>query len=87
MDGSTETVRGLSHKHGAVYQLVVETGDWPNAWILVPGGNHGDPFRPEFENFLPEWSKGKMRPVEFYRNETEARARAVRVIEFTPGEE
>jgi len=84
MDGSMESVRGQGSRHGAVYKIVVETGEWPKAWIQVPGGNEGDPFSADFERFVGPWAKGEMRPVEFYRDRKEAEARAVRVIHLTP---
>lgn len=84
MDGSTETIRGQGAHHGAVFKIVVETGDWPRAWIQVPGGNDGDPFNPEYTRYVNEWAKGEMRPVEYYKNLDEAKAAAVQVIELRP---
>ncbi len=85
MDGSSETVRGQSGGHGAVYKAVIATGDWPEAWMQVPGGNEGDPFAKDFGRFVNDWAAGKMRKVEFYRNREEALQKAVRVIHLQPG--
>jgi penicillin amidase len=84
MNGSTETVRGLGGNHGAVYKAVIVTGDWPEAWMQVPGGNEGDPFSPDYERFVGDWVEGKMRKVEFYHDREEAKAKAARVIFLKP---
>ncbi|MGE0529064.1 MAG: penicillin acylase family protein, partial [Bdellovibrionales bacterium] len=84
MDGSGESIRGQKGQHGAVYKIVVALGEWPRAWIQVPGGNEGDPFSPRFGQDVEAWSRGDMRPAEFYKNLSEARAKAVRVVEFQP---
>jgi penicillin amidase len=84
MDGATESVRGVASGHGAVYKIVVETGDWPKAWISVPGGLNGDPFSADFERGVQEWAHAEMRPAEYYHDVNEARAAAVRVVELRP---
>lgn len=84
MDGSGESVRGNQGWHGAVYKFVIELGEHPNAWISVPGGNNGDPFSPDFERGVVDWSQGVMRKAEFYSNLQEARKHAVKVVEFQP---
>jgi penicillin amidase len=84
VDGGPDTIRGNKGRHGAVYKFVVAHGDWPKAWIQVPGGNEGDPFSREFGRFVEDWAAGKMRPVEFYHNEAEAKSAATRVVELSP---
>lgn len=84
MNGSLDSVRGQGATHGAVYKAVVATGEWPEAWMQVPGGNEGDPFSVEYERYVQDWADGKMRKVEFYRNKEEALAQAERVIRLTP---
>jgi penicillin amidase len=85
MDGSADTIRGQSGMHGAVYKAVIATGEWPEAWFQVPGGNEGDPFSPEYTRFVDDWAAGKMRRVEFYRDREEAISKAERVIHLQPG--
>ncbi|NJL23857.1 MAG: penicillin acylase family protein [Calothrix sp. SM1_5_4] len=83
-DGSGESIRGIKGRHGPVYKSVIALGSPVKAWMQVPGGNEGDPFSPEFERGVNEWSEGAMREVEFYKDLTEARSRAVRIVEFVP---
>jgi penicillin amidase len=84
MSGAGDSVRGNRGWHGAVYKLVVELGPKLRAWIQVPGGNSGDPFSPNYERFVKDWSSGTMREVEFYTNIEDARKRAAKMIRFTP---
>lgn len=84
MAGSGQSIRGNNGTHGPVYKAVFALGEWPRAWMQVPGGNDGDPFSPTFERGVKEWSEGRMREVEFYKNEDEAKAKAARVIELKP---
>jgi penicillin amidase len=84
VDGGPDDIRGNKGRHGAVYKIVVEHGDWPKVWIQVPGGNEGDPFSRDYERFVSEWAEGKMRPVQFFKNLEEAKASAVRIVEFKP---
>ena len=87
VDGSNDTVSAVAKAHGPTYRVVVETGEWPKAWMQVPGGNNGDPFATDFERFVTDWSQGRMRQVEFYRDMEEAKKAAVRIVEFTPSAE
>jgi len=80
MNGGGESIRGNQGGHGAVYKIVVAHGDWPRAWISVPGGNEGDPFSVDYERGVREWADGKMRPVEFYPGLDEAKAKASRIL-------
>lgn len=84
MDGSVESVRGVNAIHGPVYKIVVETGEWPRAWLSVPGGLTGDPFDKHFEDGVREWAAGEMREAQFYRNLEEAKAAAVKVVVLSP---
>lgn len=85
IDGARTSVRGVSHRHGPVYKIVVAMGDKkPEAWIQVPGGNDGDPFSLDYGRFIDEWSKGEMRKVNFYESRDEAKAAAKQWIEFSP---
>ncbi len=84
MDGGNDSIRGNQGNHGAVYKIVVAHGEWPKAWIQVPGGNEGDPFTREYQRHLYEWAEGKMRPAEFYHDVSEAKDKAQRVVVFSP---
>jgi len=84
MNGSGTSVRGNHGYHGPVYKAVFELGENPRAWMQVPGGNNGDPLSREFERFVPEWVKGEMREVEFYRDLEEAKTKAERITVLSP---
>lgn len=84
MAGSADSIRGNQGTHGAVYKIVVALGDWPQAWIQVPGGNEGDPFNQNYGRFAEDWAEGKMRQAEYYRNLEDAKAHAKFVITLSP---
>ncbi|MGZ3722488.1 MAG: penicillin acylase family protein [Bdellovibrionales bacterium] len=86
MNGSAESVNGNRGWHGAVYKFVIELGPNRQAWVQTPGGSNGDPFSPEFERNVVDWSEGKMRKVKLYKDLNEAKAEGLNIFEFSPGE-
>jgi penicillin amidase len=79
MDGSGYAVMANKGTHGPTWKLVVELGTPPRAWAQLPGGVTGNPLDPSYEKFVGPWSKGEMRPVEFWRDPAEAMANAAYV--------
>jgi len=86
MNGAADSVRGQRGWHGAVYKLVVELGPQLRAWIQIPGGNSGDPLSNLYDRFVEDWTQGKMRSVEFFRDREEAKAKSQTWITFRPEE-
>jgi acyl-homoserine lactone acylase PvdQ len=62
----------------------VELGAKPKAWSMVPGGTDGDPFSPAYTRDLREWSKGEMKPVNYWKTWSEAVANAGQVFQLEP---
>jgi penicillin amidase len=63
--GMEHAIFANTGSHGPVWKMVVAVGPRPRAWGVYPGGQSGDPFSPNFENFLSAWAKGEMKELEF----------------------
>ncbi len=84
MDGGYQGLRGNKGRHGAVYKIVVQLGEWPEAWIQIPGGSTGDPFDPDYERHVGDWVEGRMRKAFYFKNIEEGKEQAAKVVVFSP---
>jgi penicillin amidase len=57
--------------HGPVWKLVVAVGSKPKAWSIYPGGQSGDPLSPYYDNFIADWSIGKLKEVNYLMSVTD----------------
>lgn len=79
MDGSAYSIMANRGNHGPTWKLIVEMGPKPRAWSQFPGGVTGNPLDPGYDKFVEPWSRGEMRHVDFWSNESEAMANAAYV--------
>ena len=61
--GERTTVNALSSDHGPSWRMVVQTGKVPQAFGIYPGGQQGNPGSRFYDNFVPDWQQGKLRPI------------------------
>ena len=47
----------------ASLRMAVEVGDWDNARFVLPGGQSGNPFSPNYDDLLPLWRRGEGVPI------------------------
>ncbi len=66
-NGSRDTVnssavtldgRGLVASFGAAFRLIVDTGDWNGARVLIAPGQSGHPASPQYRPHLDAWRRG-----------------------------
>ncbi len=66
-NGSRDTVnssavtlegRGLVASFGAAFRLIVDTGDWDGARVLIAPGQSGHPASPQYRPHLDAWQRG-----------------------------
>lgn len=65
--GSAESVFANKGGHGPTWKMVVTFENTPRAWFMIPGGQSGDPGSKDYDRYLDEWTKGRMRPVQFFK--------------------
>jgi len=64
-------------KSGASFRMVLDVGNWDNAWMTNAPGQSGDPRSPFYSNLLDGWAKDKSFPLLYsrYRIERDAALR------------
>jgi len=64
-------------KSGASFRMVLDVGNWDNAWMTNAPGQSGDPRSPFYANLLEGWAKEKSFPLLYsrYRIERDAAQR------------
>ncbi|WP_185154413.1 penicillin acylase family protein [Fulvivirga sp. M361] len=70
VDGQSKTINSTKPNHGPSQRLVVEMTSPPQAWVVLPGGQSGNPGNPLYENMIPLWRDGEYIKLNFMQNET-----------------
>jgi penicillin amidase len=58
VNGGEEIVNANNGSHGVAMRLVVALGKQPQAWLIYPGGQPGNPGNPYYTQFINAWCKG-----------------------------
>ncbi len=74
--GSRQSPRALSAGHGASWRMVVELGETPRAWGVLPGGASGAPGSPSYDNGVDDWANGRYHELIRWNGVAEATEKA-----------
>ena len=74
--GARNTPRALSAGHGASWRMVVELGERPRAWGVLPGGASGAPASPAYDNGVDDWTNGRYHELTRWADSEEAARKA-----------
>lgn len=58
-DGHNTAPNAVINAHGPSWRMVVELGDKPHAYGVLPGGASGNPAGVNYEGGVEEWSRGR----------------------------
>ncbi len=58
MGGSSNAINAQSKGHGPSQRMVVHLTEPPEAWVVYPGGQSGNPGSPFYSNLLPMYQDG-----------------------------
>ncbi|MEM6397368.1 MAG: penicillin acylase family protein [Bacteroidota bacterium] len=61
--GTGQALNALRGSSGPSWRMVVELGDEPSAWGVIPGGSSGNPASPHYDDALHEWAAGRYYPL------------------------
>ena len=61
-------------KSGASFRMVLDVGNWDNAYMTNAPGQSGDPRSPFYSNLLEGWAKDKSLPLIYSRFKVERNA-------------
>ncbi|WP_028297367.1 penicillin acylase family protein [Olivibacter sitiensis] len=59
-DGSQKTVNAIGKSAGPSWRMVVELGETPRLFCIIPGGSSGNPGSPHYDDQLESWSHGHL---------------------------
>ncbi|MEL6355845.1 MAG: penicillin acylase family protein, partial [Bacteroidota bacterium] len=82
-DGHFSAPNAITGGHGPSWRMVVELGDFPRAWGILPGGPSGNPGSPFFAAGVEEWNKGRYFSLDLWTDEAEARSKAAQTLTFS----
>jgi len=84
-DGIKTSVDANKGHHGAVWKMVVQfEKEGFQGWVNYPGGQTGNPFRPEYTEFLDMWLEEQLRPVKYVKSLKDPRLKKWTQWSFKP---
>jgi len=57
--GGANIVNATGQRNGPSWRMIVELGDVPRAWGIIPGGQSGNPGSPFYDNQVSTWVAGE----------------------------
>ncbi|GAA4796658.1 penicillin acylase family protein [Olivibacter ginsenosidimutans] len=63
--GSPNTINAIGAKSGPSWRMVVQLGEKPRGYGILPGGSSGNPGSPFYSNQLPYWVNGELQELLF----------------------
>ena len=81
--GAKHTVNAMGEKHGPSWKMIVELGENPRAFGIIPGGQSGNPGSKFYDNQLPIWEKGDLKPLLFLKDTTQHKE-MLQVLKISP---
>ncbi len=80
--GAPKTVNAVGSRNGPSWRMIVELGEHPKAYGILPGGASGNPGSPYYDNQLERWQKGELRTLFYPDSEELARKNSVSTLEL-----
>ncbi|RBL90073.1 penicillin acylase family protein [Chitinophaga flava] len=74
--GQQEVPNAVSRNWGPSWRMIVELGDRPRAYGILPGGQSGNAAGRYYDNFVDDWNKGRYYPLTFFMTVQEAEKQA-----------
>ncbi|MBX2921549.1 MAG: penicillin acylase family protein [Chitinophagaceae bacterium] len=57
--GGEHVINATKSKHGPSWRMVVQLGETPEAYVVYPGGQSGNPGSPYYDQFIDKWAAGE----------------------------
>jgi penicillin G amidase len=81
-EGSASTVDAMAKTTGPSWRMIVELGEEVRAYGILPGGQSGNPGSFYYDNELEQWKRGKLRPLNYFKNQNDVAAPVKSTITF-----
>ncbi|MEZ0612462.1 penicillin acylase family protein [Fibrella sp. WM1] len=63
--GGDNIINAVGKNWGPSWRMVVEVGPEPKAYGIYPGGQSGNPGSTHYDDMLPNWQTGQLRPLRY----------------------
>jgi penicillin G amidase len=81
-NGNDNAINAMKSTMGPSWRMVVEMGEKPRAFVLLPGGVTGNPGSKNFTEFIERWEKGDHYEALFMQSADEKNERLKKTVEF-----
>ncbi|MFK7933680.1 MAG: penicillin acylase family protein [Saprospiraceae bacterium] len=75
--GYKKAINAMTSHTGPSWRMVVEMNETPQAQIVYPGGQSGNPGSPHYDNFVDTWAKGEYYTAHFMQSATDTISQTV----------
>lgn len=63
--GNRNIINATSERHGPSWRMIVELGDKPRGYGIIPGGQSGNPGSARYDDQIEKWVKGEYYELQF----------------------
>lgn len=81
-NGQSDTPNAIGNTNGPSWRMVVELGERPRAWGVLPGGPSGNPASVYYDAGVADWAKGRYYELARWADEAEAKRKATSWLTF-----
>lgn len=83
--GGLHVINAAKSKHGPSWRMVVQLGDVPEAHVVYPGGQSGNPGSAYYDQFIDKWAAGEYYKAWFMKRGEQEGERLVWKMVFKKG--
>lgn len=84
--GGADVINATGPTHGPSWKMVVQLNTTqPEAWVIYPGGQSGNPGSYYYDNFVNDWVNGRHYKAWYMKSETEAKTNHLGIFRFKRG--
>ncbi len=81
--GNYNIVNATSYNHGPSWRMIISLEDTTHAWIVVPGGQSGNPGSPHYSDQIETWARGQYYDVHYLTSPPENNKSDYQTIKIT----
>ncbi|MGB1038382.1 MAG: penicillin acylase family protein [Bacteroidia bacterium] len=71
LGGNKQTLNAMQQTFGPSWRMIVALGDTPEAHVIYPGGQSGNPASPYYKNRIKTWARGEYDKVSLATDDSE----------------
>ncbi len=80
--GNYGIVNATAHNHGPSWRMIVSLENPTRAWIVIPGGQSGNPGSPYYSNQIEAWAEGRYFEARFLQEAPKGNSSSFKTIKI-----